>query len=144
MQSGVPLWSFVARVCLFGGRRGGSHYKTWGLCIGNDCMFIISKSSLCCDLCSMAYAPRGHFHGHKRIDMEMACAHGICQRNKHGCITHDTEILLTFCSAKNAYHFLHCKFLSAKCKIGVSPHIKVDICHFLMQILWQFCGNVRL
>ena len=63
--------------------------------------------------------------------------HMAYKRNKHGRITRDMEILLTFCSAKSAYQFLHCK-------IGVSPHIKVDICHVFMRILWHFCGDVCL
>ena len=40
-------------------------------------------------------------------------------------------MMRVFCSAKNAYQFL-------QCKIGVSAHIKVDICLFFVAILWLF------
>ena len=46
---------------------------------------------------------------------------------------HDVELMRVFCSAKNAYQIL-------QCKIGVTAHIKVDICLFCVAILWLFRG----
>ena len=81
--------------------------------------------------------PMGHSHGHMTLLSAIEVAHvGLLHTgNIIATSPHDVEMMRVFCSAKNAYQIL-------QCKIGVSGHIKVDICLFFVAILWLFCRHV--